>query len=333
MLTSRLLRQPQLLSRHVAPTAARPRARAFHASAPRRAPIDAWLTIPHEMLQLLHTSLPWYAALPVSAFLLRGALTLAVGRRVRASTARYIGLAPLRQALTFQIRDKMMREGQFKNPKEAKLTISRNVRRRIADLDRRWNCTLRGQLGWTLLQLPIFLTMADLIRHMCNTREGLLGMTLNAIGLGENRGAELHGVNLGPPNMWFDPTLASEGMLWFPNLIVPDPTGVLPFVVSALMFTNVYMSNNSPDAAGKMSRGAKAVRRLLLGVTLVIGPLCQEVPAAMLLYWASSTSSVLLWNLWLDRKFPAVRGFGACARPLLLMPPPKKMTALKTRRV
>ena len=361
-MTSRLLlRQSrcQLLSQN----AVSPSRRAFSASTPRRTtPLEAWLTLPHEMLQLIHTQLPWYATLPLSAFILRGFLTLVFGARVRASTARYIGLQPLRQAMAFSIKDRLMKTGGFKTPKEAKLTISRAVYRRTKELDNKWRCSLSAQLGWTFLQLPVFLTMAELARQMCGTRNGLLGMTFNAFGLGKeqtNYGALESGMEPVVPAMpgmdmvpqsavmetmgvetlgmsttswFFEPSLASEGMLWFPNLLIPDPTGTLPFVVSALMFTNVWTSNNSPDTVGKMARSTVIIRRVLLGVSLMIGPLCQEVPAAMLLYWASSTSSVLLWNLWLDRRFPAPRGWGACKRPLMTMtlarniPAPKQVS-------
>jgi inner membrane protein COX18 len=307
------------------------------------------------MLHLIHTQLPWYATLPLSAFILRGFLTVVFGVRVRASTARYIGLQPLRQAMAFQIKDKLMKTGGFKTPKEAKLTISRAVYRRTQELDKKWRCSLSGQLGWTFLQLPVFLTMAELVRQMCNTRSGLLGMAFNAFGLGKDQtsfskleqgmdpaipatsgmdmlpqsaGMETMGVEtmgMSSTSWFFEPTLANEGMLWFPNLLIPDPTGTLPFVVSALMFTNVWVTNNTPDVVGKMARSTVIIRRILLGVSLMIGPLCQEVPAAMLLYWASSTSSVLLWNLWLDKRFPALRGWGACKRPLMMVLPTKSV--------
>jgi len=251
--------------------------------------------------------------------------------------------------MAFSIKDRLLKTGGFKTPKEAKLTISRAVYRRTQELDKKWGCSLRAQLGWTFLQLPVFLTMAELVRQMCNTRNGLLGMVFNGFGLGKEQtsygalesgmepivpampgmdmvpqsaGMEIMGVEtlgMSTTSWFFEPSLATEGMLWFPNLLIPDPTGTLPFVVSALMFTNVWTTNNSPDAVGKMARSTVIIRRVLLGVSLMIGPLCQEVPAAMLLYWASSTSSVLLWNSWLDRKYPAPRGWGACNRSLMTM--------------
>lgn len=33
-----------------------------------------------------------------------------------------------------------------------------------------------------------------------------------------------------------EPSLATEGMLWFDNLMVPDFTGILPFAVSGIVY-------------------------------------------------------------------------------------------------
>jgi inner membrane protein COX18 len=280
------------------------------------------------MMTLIHTQLPWYATLPLSAFIMRGLLVTTFGAKARSLIARYIGLNPLRQAIT---RHKSVEIGKRRNhasSKALKLTIAREVRSVTGPLDARWKCSLRGQFGWTFAQIPIFITMAEVVRQMAATQDGLLGMALTAFGL-KDAPSQAHGdVVMGPENPWFEPSLANEGMLWFPDLLAADPSGALPFVLSGIMFTNIYISKNgSPD--GMASTTSTAIRRLLLGVALLIGPLTQQLPAALLLYWSSSTTSVLLWNLWLDRKYPAPRGFMACKRPLMNLPPPK----VKTKRM
>ena len=88
-----------------------PPTRAFHASAPRKDPVlDAILYLPHEMMTLIHTQVPWYAAIPASAFLLRAALVTSFGTWARSLMARYIGLQPLRQALARQKRDDVLKQ-------------------------------------------------------------------------------------------------------------------------------------------------------------------------------------------------------------------------------
>ena len=237
-------------------------------------------------MSLVHATVPWYAAIPLTAFLVRGLLVTTAGTYSRALMARYIGLHPLRQALAFQKRDEILKRGNFRTIKQAKLTVKKEVNDTISALDKRWNVSLRGQISWTLFQFPIFIAMAEVIRQK-----------------------------------WFEPSLAAEGILWFQDLLVPDPTGALPFITSGIMFANIYTTKNTVESDGSR-RWPGVLRRTLLFVSLLIGPLCQELPAALMLYWSSSTASVMLWNLWLDRKYPAPRGYTACKRPLLMPPSP-----------
>lgn len=365
-MSPRLLRLParQLLARsYAAPSASgiRPPTRTFHASAPRQDPVlDAILYLPHEMMTLIHTQVPWYAAIPASAFLLRAALVTSFGTWARSLMARYIGLQPLRQVLARLKRDQMLKqiqkEGGARSPQEATTRTTRGVKQVVQELDSRWKVTLKGQLGWTLIQIPIFFTMAEVTRKMCGARDGLLALTTSSLkGIQEKfkpgtdattdattaietAGAsdalyvpdalsvastlnkttpvanvdELAAVATSP---YFEPSLATEGMLWFPDLILPDP--FLPFIVSGLMFSNIYFTKNTVT---NDKNWPNAIRRSLLGVSLLIGPLCQNMPAALMLYWASSTSSVMLWNAWLDWRYPAPRDFTACKRPLQLPP-------------
>ncbi|KAF2872677.1 hypothetical protein BDV95DRAFT_628255 [Massariosphaeria phaeospora] len=312
----------QLLSRHArvpSPPPIRPRSRAFHATAPRQNVVyDALLQVPHSMLCYIHTSMPWYAAIPVSAFILRALLVTTMGARARALTSRYIGLHPLRQAIALTEGAKLKRARNFKTNQEAKRAVTLTIREQNNRLHRDWDCRLRGQIGWTLLQIPIALSMGEIIRKMGNYQDGLFGMGMTALGLKEAP-YTIHGMDMGAPNLWYEPSLANEGILWFPDLLVPDPTGVLPFVVSGLMFTNVFLSKNVSTRAD-MSMGARFWRNGLLLLCLAIGPLLQHVPAALLYYWASSTSSVLLWNFWLDWRYPAPRGLGQCKRPRVVLP-------------
>lgn len=312
---------------------------------------------------MIHAQVPWYAAIPGTAFLLRAALVTSFGTWARSLMARYIGLQPLRQALARQKRDEVLKqmhkEGGARSPKEAKQRTMGQVKQVVAELDGRWKVTLKGQIGWTMIQIPIFFTMAELIRKMCGARDGLLALTTSSldgvkkwVGAGIADSADMaspvdgsdgvdaliasdalsgtgalgdtaaipnvDGLAAMTSNPFFEPSLATEGMLWFPNLIMPDP--FLPFIVSGLMFSNIYFTKNAPTSD---KTWPNAMRRVLLGVSLLIGPLCQNLPAGLMLYWAGSTTSVMVWNKWLDWKYPAPKDFTACKRPLQ-MPPVSK---------
>ncbi|KAH7389595.1 60Kd inner membrane protein-domain-containing protein [Phaeosphaeria sp. MPI-PUGE-AT-0046c] len=267
------------------------------------------------MMNLLHANVPWYAVLPLTAFITRGVLVTTAGSWARSLMARYVGLHPLRQALAFQKRHEVLNRGNFRNPQEAMLVLKSEIKAEVDKLDRRWSVTLSGQVGWTLAQIPIFFAMAEVIRQKCSARDGLLAMTTSIFRSEDAQTAV--GDTAITTSAWFEPSLATEGILWFPDLLIPDPTGVLPFIVSGLMFTNIYMSKNTVQSDATWPG---AIRKILLGVSLLVGPLCQDLPAALMLYWASSTSSVMIWNAWLNRRYPAPQGFTACKRPLQILP-------------
>ncbi|KAH8678351.1 hypothetical protein BX600DRAFT_148849 [Xylariales sp. PMI_506] len=108
-------------------------------------------------------------------------------------------------------------------------------------------------------------------------------------------------------------TLATEGMLWFPDLTAADPYCVLPFAVSAMMLVNLVPAEASqrrrffglrharedgtlvPEQEEKeaiVSSGKWRGRlgRLMVCLSLAIGPLTMQFPAALHLYWLTSSA-------------------------------------------
>ncbi|KAJ9656094.1 hypothetical protein H2201_008645 [Coniosporium apollinis] len=91
---------------------------------------------------------------------------------------------------------------------------------------------------------------------------------------------------------WLEPSMANEGALWFQDLTVADPTLTLPFVVSGIMFLNVWRGSAQTKRVGRESVGAKTLRRGLLLLTLAIGPLTLNVPAGVMVYWMEQPKAV-----------------------------------------
>jgi inner membrane protein COX18 len=229
--------------------------------------------------------------------------------------------------MSLQVLDKYMQHGGFSNPNQAKRVITKAIKHETKLLDKRWHCGVWQHVAFSVSQFPVFLLMAETVRRMAATKDGLLMMTLRGTGLAggntETAAAYVNGQWVADlaANPWFEPSLATEGMLWFPNLLVPDPTGFLPFILSAVMFTNIYVSKSSTVGSFEnASSFARNFRKFMLGICLIIGPLCQYLPSGLILYWVSSTSSAMLWNAWLDRKYPVAPGFGPCKRKLVQLP-------------
>ncbi|TKA53145.1 hypothetical protein B0A49_11852 [Cryomyces minteri] len=131
---------------------------------------------------------------------------------------------------------------------------------------------------------------------------------------------------------WREPTLATEGMLWFPDLTLPDPTLTLPFMVSGITFYHIYSNAGGgvrPGAGGvaELGAGPKALRRLLLTVALSIGPATLQVPSAIMLYWFSSMTLATVQTKLLDRYMPFRMPIRACKKRISRPPSRRKEEA------
>lgn len=209
-----------------------------------------------------------------------------------------------------------------------------------------------------LISLPIFLSNLEVIRTMCGGPRGLLGSLL--YGWQGRDAARTTGSDIAtagatatsttpdtclkspvaelPPNtnisdlvssttspeilnpLTLEPSFATGGCLWFPDLLVPDPYHILPFAVSGLLLMHLIPETEAelrslfgmrPAAgsrriviAGARSRGSLALRRTLMVLALAIGPVTMDLPVALHLYWASSVGCSLIVTEGIRRLLP-----------------------------
>ncbi|KAI0384651.1 hypothetical protein F5Y04DRAFT_218440 [Hypomontagnella monticulosa] len=96
-----------------------------------------------------------------------------------------------------------------------------------------------------------------------------------------------------------DPSIAVEGCLWFPDLSVADPFHVLPLALSLVLFLNMLPKTragkrqlfglDSRELSTMESQTQLRLRRMLICATFLIGPVTMDMPAALHLYWVTST--------------------------------------------
>ena len=160
----------------------------------------------------------------------------------------------------------------------------------------------RSLLSW--VQLPVFLVVIESIRKMCGTQSGLLGLLMKSPGEDASRVEILAGMGSGS-SLEVRHSLSTEGALWFPDLLLPDPGLILPFILSGCLFANIMVHDRMAAAAG-MGPGKWQLRlqRSVKMVALAIGPATLGVPSAMLVYWISSSLCVLGQNVFLERYLP-----------------------------
>ncbi|KKY23395.1 putative membrane insertion protein [Diplodia seriata] len=130
---------------------------------------------------------------------------------------------------------------------------------------------------------------------------------------------------------WLQPSLATEGMLWFPNLMVPDPLMILPFAVSGLTIASLYAGSRAPNKT-KEKPAHTILKRVMMTFALAIGPLTLNMPAGILLYWSASTVCAFLTHVLLDMFRPIRMPPKPCKRTIPYSPRRKVVGAVKMAR-
>lgn len=270
------------------------RTRAFHASRPQQF-IEPVIHATHSALDAVHsvTGLPWGAAIPVFALLVRGVLMVAVDIPQRRRQQRQIDLIPTLRAANHGFRATALVHINEKNPDKAhynqkelqEMTKGRLLKRQ-RELFRRHKCEIWKRWIAPAVNVPLFLMIVETLRRMCGAGQGLLGLIF-----GTKAGAP----SQAPEGLWdqlpheaattpadtvttasetsslpeflpevqslgLEPSFASEGILWFPSLLAPDPTFVLPFALGIIMIFNTYGSPSIAKVLAQLRYGSIAKR-------------------------------------------------------------------------
>ena len=286
-------------------------ARKFSAST-RRPFLDECLLGTHTLISGVHniTGLPWAATIPLIAFLAR-ALTMLTfnayaSRSIERSRKLYPRLIETRTAIEKKVRqqhgDKSQQERQQIQDKEVDSAWKRMFKEnRIRD----------GRTNIIYyINVPIWFMMMETIRRMTGTEDGIfsfIGKSLAAL-----KGKENPGLSTTDEVIPIEPSLATQGMLWFDNLMIPDPTCILPFALSGIVYTmycypaGTLRAVSRPWATLDEANCLKSFNLQMLKykklASLAIVPATLMFPSAMLLYWFSSTLATLLvgygYGLW-----------------------------------
>ena len=202
-----------------------------------------------------------------------------------------------------------MREHKAEGPVACERIVVRKTREKEVEVRKRLGVEYwKSSLTW--IQLPVFLVVIETIRKMCGTEHGLLGMIMRA----PEKDAVSEG-DTGLPNVspYLEQSLATEGILWFPDLLVPDPMLILPFTLSASLFATILFYDRRTKAAGvPLSKWQIRLQRIVKVMALAIGPATLAMPSGMLLYWISSSLCAFGQNVFLEWFIPTKAVIGPC---------------------
>ncbi|GME34713.1 Membrane insertion protein OxaA/YidC [Neofusicoccum parvum] len=320
---------------------------------------EAILDIPWGMFELLHSAgLPWAVALPAGAVVVRALVVMPFFQiPARKAQQRSSTLMPLSHAYAILMKHRSHQLFYSSGPRHAR-TVARNLLAGYnASMRKRW-LTERWRQMLPVAGVPIFVVVAEVIRRMAGAKSGLLGLIFgspsSASGAAETAGAQAagqaadgatdaldavaqwKGTTSLPSSVpdtavfsdWLEPSFAREGALWFPNLMLPDPLMILPFVVSGITLASLYRGSK-PVSKDTEKPVGMVLRRILMTVALAIGPMTLHMPAGILLYWTASTSCAFLAHIYLDKYYPLRMPPKPCKRSI--MPYPKNAQNAKKR--
>jgi len=266
--------------------------RSFHVS-PRPQFVEQAIPVAYSIIDGLHstTGLPWAYSLPLSALLIRTTFVLPMSIYSRLNIKKQASLSPLLNTWQNPLRKQVMQEikasGKVTNPVLANSMLLAKMHEKRVELYRRWDCP-RWKAYLPILQLPVWLTAIEAIREMCGQKSGLLGMLFRT---------KIDGIAQVLP---VEESFATEGMLWFPDLMLSDPKLILPFILSGTIYLNITRGSSKTIVTPWRRR----IDRSLKLVALAIGPLTLNVPSGMLLYWIASSSFAYVQAVILEKVMP-----------------------------
>ena len=282
--------------------------RCFSTSPPRFNPLSSTLDTTHALLTSLHvsTQLPWVVTLPLTALLIRLALILPLTLYTRRSQITQLSLQPLILSWQHHIRRSTISTSHALGPAECTSIANATLRKKRMSIYAQHGCPWwKNYLP--LMQLPVFLVVIETIRRMCGTHSGLLGLIttnpFSSTGDVDTPREDLL-LALSSPASYVEPTMATEGALWFPNLLLPDPHLILPFLLSATLYLNIHMTAHRPRGSPAATTFQRRLTKTLKIVALAIGPATLSVPAGMLVYWWSSAMWALGTGRLVDHLMP-----------------------------
>ena len=264
----------------------------------------------HSLLDGLHaaTGLPWIVTIPLAAFVIRGVVVTPLMIYSRRVAQRRLDLQPLLLAWVHRFRHQSFEQfkGQMLLPAQLEKGFKQAMKMKERELYKRWRCQTWRSLP-AFGQLPVFLAVIGALRCMCGQSGGLFGLLARRDPLPDDAPRDevlvrLKEINESPVGL--EESLAHEGGLWFPDLLAPDPGLVLPFVLSGVIFGNIWLGSRRESTGAPPSAFYRRLSNGLKLSALLIGPLTLQVPSAVLVYWISSSAFAAGQNVLLDRFMP-----------------------------
>ncbi|CAK9441576.1 uncharacterized protein LODBEIA_P54440 [Lodderomyces beijingensis] len=273
---------------------------------------NAIITTFTHSFQSIHevTHLPWWALIPITTFALRSAWTLPLALIQRQRIQRQSELKPIVSAMGPVLRMNLAKKAQEAKHMQEQPTTSpsvvatqsplanmtyeqilllsaKEVRKRQKQLFQKHGVQIWKNFMLPAAQIPLWIIMSLTMRDLS----------------GWSSWDNIH-------NKPLDPSLSTEGILWFQDLTVADSLHVFPVILGVVSLCNVEWTFKTLEMARLTQRlkfrptltdAVANFSRLSIVFMMAISV---HAPAALTLYWLSSQFYSLVQNVVLDSKFP-----------------------------
>lgn len=281
--------------------------RGFHQTRP--APfinevLDGTSAFVHGVHSVSH--LPWVLSLPLTAFLVRMTVALPLQIFTKVQARKDSDLSPILTAWRQHHQRRAALDSSSKRLLPSQLTamVTRNLKEQHKSLRQRWG-VYRFWRPANFLQMPVWIAVMESIRAMSGIDRGLVPYLLSK--LEPSSSSESSALHLA-----VEPSLATEGALWFPDLLAGDPTGILPTLLTVSILANVRAGWKAPKMKEiadlprlEMTKHLSTIglRTFIQALALNIGVASYwyGMPAALMVYWITSTNIATLQTFLLQK--------------------------------
>lgn len=253
--------------------------------------VDESLVLTHSVLEGIHTytGLPWAASIPLTALLVSAVVMFPSSYYNRRLALARIKLDPKIEEAKHAFQKKVTQKFIARNAREKERIAEIETLRYGRGLmkDKRLQAW-RGKIIFAYF--PVWYAFMETLRNMTGSQEGFLGLVVTPLmGGGKPMPAAIEGTIIA-----MEPSFLVEGMLWFPNLLLPDPYHVLSIILCATHYASLRKSigvsvmSYSPKAG--MDYARKHNERIYLAqkvLTIAVLPARLQFTSAILLFWIS----------------------------------------------
>ena len=278
--------------------------RSFHATSPRPL-VDECLFQTHALLSGFHdiSGLPWAATIPLTALIVKATL-FPVEFYAQSVQRRFLSLQPHVEAMRVVIQRDIARRHIGKSALEEDKILRRSMKN-LKGFRRH-----RGQIkNWKMLvefiKIPIWLAIMSTLHKMSGVHEEISALIGKSLTGGRSTATAIDDISVVP----VESSLSAEGMLWFPNLALPDPALILPFLLAGAVFVGSRWLPTFVNLAHTRKEGQRRfqfktlVVKIIKVSSLAVAPATMQFPSAMLLYSLSSTVFGIGSHIFLERFF------------------------------